>query len=87
MYPATGVLLSLLSVIARGAKVQVAISIKGHSMPPKEIVIPLGDYYSPSVWNKVAERIKSAFKLNVVLRKMKQDESLHATGGAARQRL
>ena len=87
LYPATAVLLSLMSVIARGAKVLVAISVKGHSMPPKEIVIPLGEYYSPNVWNKVAERVKSVFKLNAVLRKMRQDESLRAPGGTARQRL
>jgi len=84
LYPAAGVLFSLVSVIGRGAKVAISISIRGHSMPPREIVIPLNEYYSPNVWNKVVERIKSVFKLNAVLRKMAVDERPRAAGAPQR---
>jgi len=86
LYPVAGVLFSLVSVIGRGAKVTVAISIKGHAMPPKQLVIPLNEYYSANAWNKVVERIKSVFKLNVVLKKMAGDERAHSSTGAAPQR-
>lgn len=86
LYPAAGVLFSLVSVIGRGAKVTIAISIRGHSMPPKEIVIPLAEYYSANAWNKFVERVKSLFKLDAVLRKMREDENLRAPKRAAPQR-
>jgi hypothetical protein len=86
LYPAAGVLLSLMSVIGRGARVTVALSIKGHSIPPKEIVIPLNEYYSPKAWNKLVERIKSVFRLDAVLRKMSVEESARPAEFAASQR-
>ena len=87
LYPAAGILLSLMSVIGRGARVTATLSIKGRSMPPKEIVIPLNEYYSPNGWNKLVERIKSVFRLDAVLRKMSEDESASPAESAAPQRL
>ncbi|MBN2209167.1 MAG: hypothetical protein JW759_07715 [Candidatus Coatesbacteria bacterium] len=86
LYPAAGILLSVMSVIGRGAKLTVALSIKGRSMPPKDIVIPLSEYYSPNAWNKLVERIKSVFRLDAVLRKMSEDDSPNAAGFAAPER-
>jgi len=87
LYPAAGVVLSLMSVIGRGARVTVALSIKGHSMPVKEIVIPLNEYYSPNGWNKLVERIKSVFRLDAVLSKMSDEERSRASGAAEPQEL
>jgi len=85
LYPAAGILLSLISVIGRGARVTVSLSIKGRSMPPKEIVIPLNEYYSPNAWNKLVERIKSVFRLDAVLRKMSEDQSASPAESTAPQ--
>ncbi|MBN1594160.1 MAG: hypothetical protein JW941_13025 [Candidatus Coatesbacteria bacterium] len=75
LYPVSGVLISLTTVIARGAKVLISISIKGRALPAKEVLIPLSDYYSSNAWKKTAERVKSVFRLSAVLRKMKSEQN------------
>ena len=86
MYPAAGVLFSLLSVVARGAKVIVTIWVNGHPLPSKEMVVPLGEYYSPNVWSILARRITSLFRLNAVLRRMAEKEELGTATGTSPRR-
>ncbi len=86
VYPAAGILFGLLSVVARGAKVLVTVSVNGHPLPSKEIMLPLGEYYSKNVWSILVRRITSLFRLNAVLRRTAEKEELGTATGASPRR-
>nr|HDM59839.1 hypothetical protein [Bacillota bacterium] len=83
VYPAAGILLGLLSVVAQGAKFNVTVWVNGHPLPSRQMVLPLGEYYSPKVWSILARRIASLFRLNAILRRMAEREELGTETGAS----
>ena len=36
--------------------------------------MPLNEYYSPKIWEKLVQRIKSAFRLEPLLRELAKEE-------------
>jgi len=66
-------------LLGRGAKLLVHVSIEGHRLPAKVLSIPLGEYYSPKFGEKLLARIKSAFRLRMLLHQLKSEGELEAS--------
>ncbi|MCD6328400.1 hypothetical protein J7M28_12735 [bacterium] len=73
--PAAVAVVAVLSIFGRGAKILLQVSVDGHKLPEKKMLIALPEYYSSQADKKIQERIKSAFNLNPMLKKLKESRA------------